>query len=112
MDPANPGPDDGSGPMPPIPQGTDANGAGGVQAFNPDMMDHTGFDSDAMAAMLGSQPFLHDPSMTGMPLGDPNFMLPLMTANGVMPIHAPPSNTVSAGKDSTMVSAPLARQAC
>ena len=98
MDPAHPGRDDGSGSMPPIPQGTTAaNGAGGMASFTPDMMDHAGLGSDPMAAMLGGQNFLQDSTMAGMPLGDPNFMLPLMTANGALPMHPPPNNTVSAG---------------
>ncbi|GJN80504.1 hypothetical protein PLIIFM63780_004030 [Purpureocillium lilacinum] len=97
MDPAHPGPDDGSGSMPPIPQGTaDANGAGGMPSFTPDLMDHAGLSSDPMAAMLGGQNFLQDSTMAGMPLGDPNFMLPLMTANGALPMHPQPNNTVSA----------------
>lgn len=68
-----------------------------MASFTPDMMDHAGLGSDPMAAMLGGQNFLQDSTMAGMPLGDPNFMLPLMTANGALPMHPPPNNTVSAG---------------
>ncbi|KAL3953691.1 hypothetical protein ACCO45_011647 [Purpureocillium lilacinum] len=67
-----------------------------MPSFTPDLMDHAGLSSDPMAATLGGQNFLQDSTMAGMPLGDPNFMLPLMTANGALPMHPPPNNTVSA----------------
>ncbi|QPH12654.1 hypothetical protein C2857_004915 [Epichloe festucae Fl1] len=67
---------------------------GNVPAFDQGLLQTT--NSDAMAAMMGAQPFIQDHALSGdaLPVGDPSYLMPMMMANGG-PIGIPP-NTVSA----------------
>lgn len=69
---------------------------GNVPVFDQDLLQTT--NSDAMAAMMGAQPFIQDHSLRGdttLPVDDVSYLMPMMMANGG-PIGIPP-NTVSAG---------------
>lgn len=64
--------------------------------FDPNFMQQ--LDPSAMASILSGQPFVADPSMAGLPMGDPSAMMPIMFPNGQVqvPPQAPP-RAVSAG---------------
>ncbi|KAM3460099.1 hypothetical protein NHJ6243_006241 [Beauveria neobassiana] len=62
--------------------------ANGAPPFDPSLLPQMP-NPDAMAGIFNGQRFIADPNMAALPMGDPSMMLPLMFANGQVPLQPP-----------------------